>query len=79
MKSNKFTLYDDSKYENHATNELCRNFGECYELGKKDMKEQMMDKACEWLEDNLLSYWQQCVTDPEEFIKEFHKAMEEEK
>lgn len=57
----------------------CRNFGECYELGKKDMKEQMMDKACEWLEDNLLSYWQQCVTDPEEFIKEFRKAMEEEK
>ena len=59
-----------------ATTTVSRN-PEAYRIGFEDGVCDVIDKACEWLEDNLLSYWQQCATDPEEFIKEFRKAMEE--
>lgn len=35
-----------------------------------------VDNACEYLEENLISYWQQKVTDPTEFIENFRKAIE---
>ena len=38
------------------------------------MKQQMIDKACEWLEEHLLDYWQQSVTDSTNFINDFRKA-----
>ena len=35
----------------------------------------LIEKACEWLEEHLQEYWSQKITDPEQFIEEFRKAM----
>lgn len=43
---------------------------------EKQGKREMLDKACEWLENNLLNYWQQINTDSSKFIEDFRKAME---
>lgn len=45
--------------------------------GAEWQKEQLIDKACKWLEEHLLDYWQQSVTDSTNFVNDFHKAMEE--
>lgn len=37
----------------------------------------MINKACEWLEENLLDFWSQRITNTDYFIEDFHKAMEE--
>lgn len=37
----------------------------------------MINKACEWLEEHLLDYWQQSVTDSTNFINDFRKTMED--
>lgn len=45
--SEKFTLYDDSKYENHATNELplaSKNIGKKEELSKAFIKPIILDR-----------------------------------
>lgn len=45
--SKKFTLYDDSKYENHATNELplaSKNIGKKEELSKAFIKPIILDR-----------------------------------
>lgn len=51
-----------------------------YVLGKgvKQGKREMLDKTCEWLENNLLNYWQQANTDSSKFIEDFRKAMSNE-
>ena len=45
--------------------------------GVEQGKQEMLDKTCEWLENNLLNYWQQINTDSSKFIEDFRKAMEE--
>ncbi len=47
---------------------------ESYKQGYKDA----IDKACEWLNENLLHYWGQInANDTDEFIDNFKKAMEQ--
>jgi len=57
-----------------------------YLRGGDEGKKIMVDKACEWLEENLINYWGQLfanyygqinANDTEQFIKNFRKAMEE--
>ena len=57
-----------------------------YLRGADEGKKIMVDKACEWLEENLINYWGQLfanyygqinANDTEQFIKNFRKAMEE--
>ena len=36
-----------------------------------------IDKACEWLEEHLLDFWSQKITNTDYFIEEFKKAMKE--
>lgn len=38
-------------------------------------EQQMIEKACEWLEDNLASFWQCKFYDDIAFIDDFKKAM----
>ena len=56
-------------------------YEEMYDVGYDAMKwkgKQTIDKACEWLEENLIKYWGQInANNTEEFIKDFKKAMEE--
>lgn len=40
-------------------------------------KNKLLEKACEWLEDNLASFWQCKFYDEIVFINDFKKAMEE--
>ena len=34
-----------------------------------------IDKACEWLEEHLLDFWSQRITNTDYFIEDFKKAM----
>ena len=56
-----------------------RNREECCVAACQEMAEwkeqQMIDKACEWLEDNLASFWQCKLYDDIAFIDDFKKAM----
>ena len=53
----------------------CRNNNEDIEYTRTDA---FIEKACEWLTDNLLHYWGQInANDTDEFIDNFRKAMEE--
>lgn len=36
-----------------------------------------IEKACKWLEDNLLEYWGQKNADPQSFIEDFKKHMKD--
>lgn len=56
---------------------VCSAFGIGYLEGADWADHTMIDKACEWLKDNLLDYWQQKVTNEEYFIENFRNAMEE--
>lgn len=50
---------------------------EGYNIGKKVEKRLMIDKACKWLENNLINYWSQLnANNTESFTIEFKKAME---
>ena len=64
--------------------EAAYQFGNCFEShfelasmsfikGAKWQKEQMIDKACEWLEEHLLDFWSQKITNTDYFIEEFKK------
>ena len=62
---------------NHIEKNSCiPTFSDAIEYGMKLGKEQMIDKACEWLEEHLSDYWSQRVADPAEFINEFRKIIE---
>lgn len=37
----------------------------------------LIEKACEWLEEHLLDFWSQRITNTDYFIEEFKKTMEE--
>lgn len=43
--------------------------------GAEWQKKQDIDKACEWLEEHLLDYWQQSVTDSANFINDFRSEL----
>ena len=46
--------------------------------GANLQKERMIDKACVWLDDNLIHYWSGLnANNTKQFIEEFKKAMEE--
>ena len=47
------------------------------EYGMEKQKGQMIKKACEWLEEHLLDFWSQKITNTDYFIEEFKKAMKE--
>ena len=47
------------------------------EKGVKQGKRELIDKACEWLDDNLHHYWGRISADPHNFLFDFRKAMEE--
>lgn len=40
-------------------------------------REELIDKACEYLEENLLDFWSQKITNTDYFIEDFKQAMEE--
>jgi len=48
-----------------------------FERGVEWADKTMIEKACDWLDNNLLKYWGQRTTDPTDFINDFKKAMEE--
>ena len=48
------------------------------EKGVKQGKRELVDKACEWLDDNLHHYWGSISADPHNFLFDFRKAMEDE-
>ena len=47
------------------------------EKGVKQGKRELIDRACEWLRDNLHHYWGSISADPHNFLFDFRKAMEE--
>lgn len=54
----------------------CQNLSDTmygWELGYKDA----ITKAVEWLDEHLLDYWGQQNSDPNNFLIEFKKAMEQ--
>ena len=40
-------------------------------------KDIFIDNACEWLEEHLLDFWSQRITNTDYFIEEFKQAMEQ--
>lgn len=49
-----------------------------FQLGFEHGYKFTIDKACEWLENNLINYWSQCnANNTKDFISDFKKAMEE--
>lgn len=48
-----------------------------FKAGAEWQKEQIIDKACEWLEEHLLDFWSQRITNTDYFIEDFKQAMEE--
>ena len=47
------------------------------EKGVKQGKREAINRACEWLNDNLHHYWGSISADPHNFLFDFRKAMEE--
>jgi hypothetical protein len=48
-----------------------------FEKGAKYADRTMIDKACKWLEENLLNYWSQInANNTDDFIENFRKIME---
>ena len=45
--------------------------------GAKWADKTMIDKTCEWLEENLIYYWGQVCSDDSDFVETFRKEMEE--
>lgn len=69
-----------------CSNELCyeEGLGNLYEpwltpdqalRAVEIAREEMIDKACEWLEEHLLNFWSQKITNTEHFIEDFKQAM----
>lgn len=48
-----------------------------YFAGSENTREKLIDKACEWLDNNLHHYWGSISADPHNFLFDFRKAMEE--
>lgn len=48
-----------------------------YFAGSENTRGKLIDKACEWLDDNLHYYWGSISADPHNFLFDFRKAMEE--
>lgn len=46
-----------------------------FKAGAKWQEEQMIDKGCEWLEEHLLDFWSQRITNTDYFIEDFKQAM----
>jgi hypothetical protein len=65
-------LYTDGKCNFYKPEDLDFNV----EQSPKD-KLVSLNEVCEWLEEHLIDYWSQKVTEPTEFINELKKAMEE--
>lgn len=52
--------------------------GDIYDAGVREGKRESVNKAVEWLENNLPQYWGQLnANDTQEFINNFKKAMEQ--
>ena len=49
----------------------------CFEDGAKWADKTMIEKACEWLQDNLASFWQCKIYNDIAFVNDFKQAMEE--
>ena len=48
------------------------------EYVRKDVaRKEVIEKACEWLDENLLNYWSQDYTGNSNFIEDLKKALEE--
>lgn len=48
-----------------------------FKAGAKWQKKQTIDKVCEWLEEHLINFWSQRITNTDYFIEEFKQAMEQ--
>ena len=42
----------------------------------ESLKQEWLDKACKWLNNNLIDYWSRQNGHPATFINDFKKAME---
>ena len=67
-------------YTNNIDN-ICGSIGEqarhAFKTGAQWQKKQLIEKACEYLEENLLDFWSQKITNTDYFIEDFKQAMEE--
>lgn len=67
-----------TKYIDDNGKEMYNAFVEAALQEMAEWKEQqMIEKACEWLNDNLASFWQCKLYDDITFIDDFKKVMEE--
>ena len=46
-----------------------------FKAGAQWQKKQTINKACEWLEEHLLGFWSQKITNTDYFIEDFKQAM----
>lgn len=62
-------IYNESNWIHSRT--------ETFKTGAEWQKQHLIEKACEWLEEHLLDFWSQIITNTDYFIEEFKQAMEE--
>lgn len=73
-------------YTRSSSNELCyeEGLGNLYEpwltpdqalRAVEIAREELIDKACEWLEEHLLNFWSQKITNTDYFIEDFKQAI----
>ena len=78
------------EYSNHCSNELCAiedKFGKKVISYREWLtpdqalraveiaREELIEKACEWLEEHLLNFWSQRITNTDYFIEDFKQAI----
>ena len=74
MTEEQFADEINKAFEQPTGEELIHVLNKGAAIGRREM----LDRACEWLADNLLHYWGQInANDTDEFIDNFKKAMEE--